>query len=300
MIYAGIRYPAHMGSIAAIHVDTGKMDELKDIKGPGLYFVTSLAWDPRGRKLYYTTDNNDLRDLNVYDVETHHSEELQTDIRTGDLAFDAADSSIWGVRHNNGLSSLVEIPAPYKEGKVMREFEYGTDIFDIDVSPDGQFLTGAISDLSGRQKLVRFRIADLRKGETKLDPIETLYDFEYNSPGNFVFSPDGRYLYGSSYYTGASNLFRYNFETKKMDVISNAETGLFRPLPLADGSLIAFEYTSKGFIPARLPTQGAGRRERGELPRPGHGQQISGAEVLEIAAASYRQLGESHYARRHL
>jgi len=29
-----------------------------------------------------------------------------------------------------------------------------------------------------------------------------------------------------------------------MDVISNAETGLFRPIPLADGSLIAFEYTS--------------------------------------------------------
>ena len=82
-----------------------------------------------------------------------------------------------------------------------------------------------------------------------------LYDFEYNSPGNFVYSPDGRFLYGSSYYTGASNLFRYNFETKKMDVISNAETGLFRPIPLADGALIAFEYTSKGFVPARVPVK---------------------------------------------
>jgi hypothetical protein len=40
-------------------VDTGKIEELKDIKGPALYYVTSLAWDPRGRKLYYTTDNND-------------------------------------------------------------------------------------------------------------------------------------------------------------------------------------------------------------------------------------------------
>jgi hypothetical protein len=94
----------------------------------------------------------------------------------------------------------------------------------------------------------------LRKGGGD-DPFETLYDFEYNSPGNFVYSPDGRYLYGSSYYTGASNLFRYDFETKKMDVISNAETGLFRPMPLADGSLIAFEYTSKGFMPARVPTK---------------------------------------------
>jgi hypothetical protein len=252
VIYAGIRYPAHLASVAAIHVDTGKIDELKVIKGPGLYYVTSLAWDAHGRKLFYTTDNNDLRDLNVYDVETHQSQRLQTDIRTGDLAFDAADGSLWGVRHNNGLSSLVEFPAPYKDGKAVHEFDYGTDVFDIDISPDGQFLTGAISDVSGRQKLVRFRVDDLRKNDNSF---ETLYDFEYNSPGNFVYSPDGRYLYGSSYYTGASNLFRYNFETKKMDVISNAETGLFRPLPLADGSLIAFEYTSKGFIPARVPTK---------------------------------------------
>jgi hypothetical protein len=62
-------------------------------------------------------------------------------------------------------------------------------------------------------------------------------------------------MYGSSYYTGASNLFRYDFSTKKMEPISNAETGLFRPLPLPDGSLIAFEYTSKGFVPGRVPTQ---------------------------------------------
>jgi hypothetical protein len=257
VIYAGIRYPAHLASVAAIHVDTGKIDELKDIKGPGLYYVTSLAWDARGRKLYYTTDNNDLRDLNVYDVETHHAERLLKDIRAGDLAFDAADGAIWAVRHDNGLSTLVEFPAPYKEMKVHHDFDYGTDIFDIDVSPDGQFLTGAVSDISGRQKLVRFRIEDLRKGSPLPAgdaAFETLYDFAYNSPGNFVHSPDGRFLYGSSYYTGASNLFRYNFETKKMDVISNAETGLFRPLPLADGSLIAFEYTSKGFIPARVPT----------------------------------------------
>jgi len=252
VIYAGIRYPAHVASIAAIHVDTGKIEELKEIKGPGLYYVTSLAWDDRGRKLYYTSDNNDLRDLNVFDVETHHSERLLKDIRTGDLAFNAADGSLWGVRHNNGLSSLVEFPAPYKETKTSHDFDYGTDLFDIDVSPDGQFLTGAISDVSGQQKLVRFRIADLRKGEAAFD---TLYDFQYNSPGNFVHSPDGRYLYGSSYTTGASNLFRYDFENKKMDAISNAETGLFRPLALADGSLIAFEYTSKGFIPARVPTK---------------------------------------------
>jgi hypothetical protein len=252
VIYAGIRYPAHLASVAAIHPDTGKIEELKDIKGPGLYYVTSLAWDSRGRKLYYTTDNNDWRDLNVYDVETHRARRLLRDIRTGDLAFDSQDGAIWGVRHDNGISSLVEIPAPYREFKGRHDFEYGTDVFDIDVSPDGQYLTGSVADLSGKQKLVRFSIDKLRQGDASF---EVLYDFQYNTPGNFVYSPDGRYLYGSSYQTGVSNLFRYDFETKKMDVISNAETGLFRPLPLADGSLIAFEYTSRGFIPARVPTK---------------------------------------------
>ncbi|HEX6894915.1 MAG TPA: hypothetical protein VF146_06560, partial [Bryobacteraceae bacterium] len=252
VLYACARYPGHMASVAAVHLDTGQVEELKDIKGPALYYVASLAFDSRGRKLYYTTDNNDWRDLNVYDIGARRSTRLIKDVRTGDLAFDAQDGSLWGVRHDNGLSSLVEMDAEHKTFKTRRDFEYGTDIFDIDVSPDGQYLTGALTDVNGRQKLVRFRIDQLREAQA---PYEVLYDFEYNSPGNFVFSPDGRFLYGSSYYTGASNLFRYDFETRKMDAISNAETGLFRPVPLADGSLIAFEYTSKGFVPARVPNQ---------------------------------------------
>jgi hypothetical protein len=250
VIYAAIRYPGHLASVAAVHTDTGTIDELKSIKGPGLYYVTSLAWDPVHRQLFYTTDNNDWRDLNVYNVDSHHSRRLLKDIRTGDLAFDAADNSLWGVRHNNGLSSLVCLASPYTAVKTIHEFEYGSDIFDLDVSPDGRYLTGALADVEGRQKLVRFETEKLRRGDASF---EVLYDFEFNSPGNFVHSPDGRRLYGSSYYTGASNLFRFDLATGKMDVISNADTGLFRPIPLSNGSLIAFEYTSKGFVPAVVP-----------------------------------------------
>ena len=76
---------------------------------------------------------------------------------------------------------------------------------------------------------------------------EVLYDFQFNSPDSFVFSPDGRYLFGSSYLTGASNLFRFDLETKKLDALSNSETGLFRPLLLPDGRLAAFEYSSRDF-----------------------------------------------------
>ena len=54
VIYAGTRYPAHLGSIAAIHVDTGKIDELKDIKGPGLYLrhIVGLG-PPRAKALLH-------------------------------------------------------------------------------------------------------------------------------------------------------------------------------------------------------------------------------------------------------
>jgi hypothetical protein len=250
VMYVAIRHPGQMANIAAIHLDSGKVDHLQEIKGAGLYFVTSLAFDAANRRLFYTTDNNNWRDLYSYDVKTRHRRHLIKDARIGDLALNPQDHSLWAIRHNNGITSLVSVAPPYSEVKPAHDFEYGADLFDIDVSPDGKYLTGALADLSGRQKLVRFEVAKLTGGDASF---EVLHDFEYNTPGNFVYSPDGHYIYGSSYYTGVSNLFRYDNQTGKMDVISNAETGLFRPLPLPDGALIAFEYTSKGFVPARVP-----------------------------------------------
>ncbi len=79
----------------------------------GLYFVTSLALDPNQRQLFYTTNNDSWRDLNAFDLKTHRTKRLMKDARVGDLAFDKADNSLWGIRHNNGISTLVEIAAPY-------------------------------------------------------------------------------------------------------------------------------------------------------------------------------------------
>ncbi|MEP7056864.1 MAG: hypothetical protein ABI809_03715, partial [Caldimonas sp.] len=69
-------------------------------------------------------------------------------------------------------------------------------------------------------------------------------------PESFVFSRDGRYLYGSSYFTGVSNIFRYEVATGTVEAVSNAETGFFRPQPLADGRLAVLTYTGQGFVPA--------------------------------------------------
>ncbi|MDH4156660.1 MAG: hypothetical protein OEW00_05235 [candidate division Zixibacteria bacterium] len=246
-IYCAVNYPGQVAHLAAIDYDTGEIYKIKEIKGPALYYVTSLAWDAAGGTLFYTTDNNAWRDIVAVDVETDQSRTLLKDARVGDLAFNPADSSLWGVRHSNGISTLVRIPPPYKEWNKIYIWPYGRDLYDIDLSPDGRLLVGSLAEVSGRQTLVMMETDRLLDGDSTFT---TLHDFGNSIPANFVFSQDGQYLFGSSYYTGVSNIFRYDLNADSMDAVSNCETGFFRPMPVSADSVIVFRYTGDGFLPA--------------------------------------------------
>jgi hypothetical protein len=251
VIYVAVRHTGPMPYLAAIHLDSGRVEDLTGVRGGAVYDVTSLAFDPDGRRLFFTTNNvSGLRSLNVFDLTTHKTQLLGRHLRVGNLVYCRKDGSLWGVQHNNGLSGLVRLAPPFKTMEALYTFPYASDLSNLDLSPDGTELTGALTDESGTQRLVRYRTADLLAGKTTA---EVLYDFQYNSPDSFTFSRDGRYLFGSSYLTGASNLFRFDLETKKLDGLSNSETGLFRPLPLPDGTLAAFEYSAQGFRLVALP-----------------------------------------------
>ncbi|HXP07520.1 MAG TPA: hypothetical protein VN828_03445, partial [Acidobacteriaceae bacterium] len=252
-IYVAVRHTGNMPYIAAIHLDSGRVEHLTDVYGGALYDVTSLAFDPDGRRLFFTTNNtHGMRSLNVFDLKTRKRTLIGHNLRIGDLVFCGKDGSLWGVRHNSGLSSLVRMEPPFKSPRVLFTLPYASDLFDLDISPDGKQLTGALTDESGTQRLVRYQISDLLAGKTTH---EVLYDFKYNSPDSFTFSPDGRYLYGSSYLTGVSNLFRFDLETKKLETLSNTETGLFRPMLLSNDTLAAFEYSARGFRLVKLPVR---------------------------------------------
>jgi len=248
-LYAAIRYPGQVAHIAAIDVYTGLIDKICEIKGPALYYASSLAYDPSERSIFYTTDIRRWRDLNVVNLKTGKSKRLMKDVRTGDLTFNQVDKSIWGVRHDCGISTLVRIPHPYKEWNQIYSFPYGHDIFDIDIAPDGSMITSALVDIGGRQKLIKMDVAKLLNGETSYD---ILFDFESSVPANFVFSPEGRYLFGSSYYSGVSNIYRYDLEEQDMVILSNCESGFFRPVPFSEDSLIVMRYTGEGFVPAMI------------------------------------------------
>ncbi len=257
-IYVAVNNPGQVPHLAALNLATGALSKLTDVKGAALFYVSSVAYDRTGDVLYFTTDNDAWRDLNSYNLKTHKSTLLQKDVRTGDLAFDAADQSIWGIKHLNGFSTITRIAKdgeadtkfkPYSTWEQIYTLDYGQDIFDIDVSPDGTLLSAAVSDLNGRQSLLLYRIEDLKNGQFTAD---TIFDFDVSSPQSFRFTRDGKYLYGTSYYSGVSNIYRVDVATKSIDAMSNSVTGYFRPVLLDTNRLFAFNFTSKGFQPVIL------------------------------------------------
>jgi len=167
--------------------------------------------------------------------------------RIGDLAFDRRDRSLWGVRHFNGYSTVVRLAPPYRDWHQVWTLPYGRDLYDLDISPDGRFLAASMAEISGRQSLRMFALARLAAGDTAS---RELHDFGASIPTGFVFTPDGGALYGTSYSTGVSNVWRYDLARDSLDIVSNVETGLFRPVPLGGDSLVAFRYTGQGFVPA--------------------------------------------------
>ncbi len=254
VIYVAINYPGQTPHIATINVTTGAIKKLHDVRGGALFYVTSTAYDPASRTLFYTTDNNHERTLCALDLATGRSRILIDKLRAGDLAFNQKDQSVWAVRHFNGYSTIIRIPYPYNDWQSKYTWEYPKDMFDLDISPDGSALTGALTFVDGQQLLIKMDVEKLMKGDGSY---ETLYDFGGYTPANFVFSQDGKYLFGNSYYSGVSNIFRYEFAKKDMSILTNAESGFFRPVPVSNDSLIAFHFTGKGFVPVMIANRQA-------------------------------------------
>ena len=251
-LVGAFRYPGVIAHLGVLSFKDGKIRRLTNLKGPLLYKVTSFAYDPHSNKGWYTDKNSGFRDLLEIDVASGNTKLLLKDARIGDLVFNPLDQSIWGIRHMNGLVTLVRIPPPYTSWNQVRTFSYGEILFDLDISRDGQFLSASFGEINGDQTERVFRLSDLLAGE-----IVEVAKFQLGSsvPEGFVFSPDGRFLYGSAYYTGVSNIYRFEIATGKVEAVSNVATGLFRPIPRDDGSLIAFEYTGQGFTPVVIDPQ---------------------------------------------
>ena len=252
-LIAAFRYPGRIGFLGRMDLATGKVTHLTDLNGMMLYKVTSVAFDPSTRTAFYTNENYAYRDINAIDVDTGKQRRLLTDARIGDLAFDPADKSLWGIRHQNGFVTLVRIPPPYTSFNQIKTFHYGEIIFDLDVSPDGQLVSASYGGVDGKQSVKVWKMSDLESGDAD-DPVTTL-SLPPAVPEMFTFTPDGKSLLGNSYYTGVSNIYRLDIASGKWDVLTNAATGFFRPQLRPDGSLLVYDYTGEGFNPSIVQPQ---------------------------------------------
>jgi len=252
VLYGGFRYPGVVEYIGALNTRDGSVRRLADIKRAMLYRVTSFAYDAASGTAFYTNDNRgflSFRDLMAVDVRTGEERLLFGNARVGEIVFNPVDKSLMGIRHENGLATLVRIPQPYDTWNRVYEFPYGVVPYDLDISPDGRLLSGSVEEVNGDQFLRVWELQKILGGDVK--PLSE-FRFGQSVPESFTFSRDGRYLYGSSYYTGVSNIFRFEVATGAIEAVSNAETGYFRPVPLADGRLVVLNYTGEGFVPATI------------------------------------------------
>jgi hypothetical protein len=248
-IYAAVNYPGKLAHLASIDVQSGKMTKIAPVPSPGLFYVASLAYDDSTKTLFASTHNNDWRGLQSIDIQTGKIKNLIKFDRIGSLVFNHRDRAIYGVQNMSGRSTLARILPPYTKWQELYTLPFGKDFSDLDISPDGLLLSGTLSDVQGRQKIVLFRIAELLAGKTEFSEI---YEFEDNPAANFVFSPDGKYLYGTSYYTGVSNVFRISLESRKPEILTNATSGFFRPLPVSRDSMLVLEYSQDGMMPGMV------------------------------------------------
>src|SRR3954469_3059089 len=169
------------------------------------------------------------------------------------MAFRHSHKSLWGIRHQTGFVAMGPLPGPYTSFNQIKTFAYGEILFDLDVSPDGELISGSYGGIDGKQSVKVWKRSDLEQGNAD-NPVATL-SLPPSIPENFTFTPDGKALLGNSYYTGVANVFRLDIATGKYDVLTNAATGFFRPQLRPDGSLLVYDYTGDGFNPSLVHPQ---------------------------------------------
>ncbi len=251
-IYAAINYPGIISQIAEIDARTGDIRKLAELHNPALYYSAHLAYDARGERVFFTDQNGKYRSLEMVDAMTGKKQTLIPFSRTGELVFNPADQSLWGVRLSNGSATLVKIPEPYNTIEPLFEVPFGKTLFDLDISSDGQLLSATLSDIGGEQEVVLFQISSLEAGDPSY---RTIHKMEDNTLNQFKFSSDNQYLIGTSYYTGVSNIWRLGIENGSFNLLSNTDTGFFMPVQSGPDSLLVLRFYRDGLLPGHIPLE---------------------------------------------
>ena len=248
--YAAMNAPGGFAHLTEIDLASGERRKLTDIYGIQLYNPAFVALDRLSKRLIYTTNNARMRGLQVYDLQTGKVVKKKNFQRINNIVYDNANDCLYGLFSNGGKQSIVRMDRDLENPQVIYAFPFGVSVFDVDVSHDGKWLSMTRQGDNGEHTLLLFNTVELAQAVFK--PIE-LVTWQDTNLGQFRFSLDDKYLIGSSYYTGVSNLWQINIETRKMEMLTNTDIGLFAPLEIAPDQLLALEFERDCMRPVTLP-----------------------------------------------
>ena len=169
--------------------------------------------------------------------------------RINNIVYDNTHDCVYGLFSNGGTQTIVRLDRDLENIEAIYAFPFGVSVFDVDISHDGKWLSMTSQGDNGEHTLLMFNTEELAKAIFK--PVE-LITWKDSNLGQFRFSLDDKYLIGSSYYTGVSNLWQINIETREMEMLTNTEIGMFAPLETSPGQLLALQFERDGLRPVTL------------------------------------------------
>ena len=247
--YAAMNAPGDFAHITEIDLNTLKKRKVVEFSGIQLYNPAFLALDTNSKRIIYTVNNSKMRGLEVYDLNRKRVVKRIKLQRVNNIVYDNATDRLYGLFSNGGTVSIIRYDRNIENPEIIYAFPFGVSVFDIDVSHDGKMLSLTMQGDNGEHSLILFNTQDL---DQALYRYETLVTWEDSNLGQFRFSLDDKYLIGSSYYTGVSNLWQINLQSREMQMLSNTDIGLFAPLEISPGKLLALEFERDGMRPVSL------------------------------------------------
>ena len=244
--YAAMNAPGDFAHMTEIDLQTGEQKRLNDIYGIQLY---DPAYDCKGQRLFYTSNNARMRGLEIYDIHQKKVVKKKKFQRINNIVYDNTNDCLYGLFSNGGTQSIVRLDRDLENPEVIYAFPFGVSVFDTDISHDGKWLSFTSQGDNGEHTLLLFNTEELAKAIFK--PVK-LITWQDSNLGQFRFSLDDKYLIGSSYYTGVSNLWQINLETREMEMLTNTDIGLFAPLEITPGQLLALQFKRDGLQPVLL------------------------------------------------
>lgn len=245
----GYHRKGQLAEIQNFNLETKRSDYITTLPSPSLVQVAAVTYDESYKKLFYTTNNNQLyRDVWEYDLNSNKEKLLFKDSRIGQLTISENKHELWGIQHISGKAILVKSKYPYSEYQSLTVFNVGDEFFDLSINREGNLLASVLHRSNGQQSIIISDITGLEKGNAFQFKVIT----SSGSPENPSWSLDGQFLYWNAYTNGVSNIYRYDLQTEEIISLTNTIKGFFKPIEVSKDSLIAMEFSVDGFTPVKF------------------------------------------------